>query len=563
MGALTNIGYTAFQTNPNMTPYWYQEEAVDSVIDYYLRGKTGNPIVAIPTGGGKSLIQARLMHKILSMWGRQRFLCLTHVKELIGQNVADCLEYWPGAPVGIYSAGLDQRIAHTQIVFGGVATVVNCIELFGWRDLLIIDECHLLSSKDASMYGLIIAGLKKINPHLKVIGLTATPYRTGQGLLTDGGLFTDIVYDMTSMEMFNLLIEQGFIAAFRSKPTGVEIDVSGLKMNSDGQYNDTELQAVSDIDSITDAAVRETCYWGTHLNRQSWLTFASGIKHAEHINEKYKRYGVTSTLVHGKMSDNERDDNIAGFKAGYYRSIVNYNILAVGFNHKPIDMIVHLRATGSTGWWVQSNGRGGRTYRGKDYCFALDFAGNTRRLGPINDPVIPQKRGKKTVAGVAPVKICPRCNFYNHTRAPHCINCDFEFPQNVKIEAEAGFDALLRTLKPVTVEPFKVEYVIYREHQFPNSRPFLQVQYHCGAMGLQRFDEKIWLDNDGASKAVARDWWRKRYVGDGTCRRPQSFAGYIPDSVAEALTLQGQLKTPRIIRVRLDKSEPEVVGHEF
>lgn len=563
MGALTSIGYTAFQTNPNMQPYWYQDESVQSLLDYYIRGNTGNPIVAIPTGGGKSLIQSEFMRRVLSFWPRQRFMCLTHVKELIAQNVADCLEYWPAAPVGVYSAGLDQRIAHTPIVFGGIATVVNCIELFGWRDVLIIDECHLLSSKDESMYGKVIAGLKKINPYLKVIGLTATPYRTGQGLLTEGGLFTDIVYDMTSMEMFNLLVKQGFIADFRSKPTGVEIDVSNLKMNSDGEYNKDELQGVSDIDAITDAAVREVCYWGTQLNRQSWLTFATGITHAENINKKYNRYGVRSTWVHGKMDKKERDDNIEGFKAGYYRSMVNYNILSTGFNHKPIDMIVHLRATGSTGWWIQANGRGGRAYRGKDYCFALDFAGNTRRLGPINDPLIPQKRGKKTVAGVAPVKICPRCNFYNHTRAPQCINCAYEFPPSIKIEAEAAFDQLLRTTKEPIVETFNVQYVVYKEHKYPHSRPFLQVQYHCGAMGVQRFDDKIWLENDGASKGVARDWWRKRYVGDGTCRRPQSFAGYIPDSIAEALELRGQLKTPRTIRVRLDKSEPEVVGYDI
>jgi DNA repair protein RadD len=36
----------------------YQEEAVYSVFDYYASGKVGNPVVAEPTGTGKSVVIA-------------------------------------------------------------------------------------------------------------------------------------------------------------------------------------------------------------------------------------------------------------------------------------------------------------------------------------------------------------------------------------------------------------------------------------------------------------------------------------------------------------------------
>ena len=563
MQALTFNPRNAVVINPTMQLRWYQQEAIQAVIDYYVRGNTGNPVIALPTGTGKSLVQGGFMAHVLAMWPRQRFLCLTHVQELIEQNAADLLEYWPDAPVGIYSAGLNQREFSQPIIFGGVASVVNCIELFGWRDLLLVDECHLISSKDASMYSKIIAGLRKINPHLKVIGLTATPYRTGQGLLTDGGLFTDIVYDMTTMSAFNLLIEQGFLCPLRPKATDVEIDVSQLKANSDGNYKLDELQSVSDIDAITKGAVREMCEQGYH--KRAWLTFASGVKHAEHINAEILRQGVPSGIIHGDLPKDVRKETIRQYKHGILRSIVNYGVLTTGFNYKPIDMIAHLRATQSTGLWVQTLGRGTRPSpeTGKQFCLVLDFAGNTRRLGPINDPVIPKKRGSKPGGGVPPCKICPACGFYNHTRATMCCNCPHQFPANPNIMAEAGTDELLRTEQPL-VEMFTVGYVLYSQKSFRNGVPFLCTAYHCGAKGMQKFEDRVWLENHGEALSYAKDWWTKRYCGNNsTPDHPQAYSNYVPANISEALELTRFLRTPRIIRVRLDKKEPSIIGYDF
>lgn len=568
-------------TNPAMKPRWYQDEAVTATLDYFMRGNAGNPVICLPTGSGKSLVQAEFMVRVLSIWPRQRFLCLTHVKELVAQNAADCLEYWPTAPIGIYSAGLNKRTSQQPIIFGGVASVINCIELFGWRDVLFIDECHLVSGKDASLYMMVIAGLRKINPNLKVIGLTATPYRQGQGLITDGALFTDIVYDMTTMAMFNLLLIQGYLCPLRPKSTklsSVEIDVSNVG-SANGDYKLAELQAASDVDAITDAAVREMCREGQ--SKTAWLTYASGVKHAENINEKLLKYGVPSGVIHGDMPRKVRDDTIDAYRQGKLLSIVNYGVLTTGFNHKAIDMISHLRATESTGLWVQTLGRGTRPVyalgydlstdigrftaieRGpKPFCLVLDFAGNTKRLGPINDPVIPRKKGKKLVAGVAPVKICPQCGFYNHTRTPKCDNCGYIFPQTPKIDATAAIDELLRT-EAARVETYDVAYVLYGRGEFKHTRPYMHVMYYVGERGADMFDERVWLENDGDSYQYARRWWGKRFCGDGTARRPQSFAGYLPTSVSEALTLTNQLKTPRSIRVKLDKKEPMIIGHDF
>jgi DNA repair protein RadD len=571
---------SAVQLNPAIQLRWYQQEAITQTLDYFMRGNTGNPVICLPTGTGKSLVQSGFMVQCLMNWPRLRFLCLTHVKELVAQNAKDTLDYWPTAPIGIYSAGLGQKVAHTPIVFGGVASVVNDIASMGWRDVIFIDECHLVSGKDESMYGAVIAGLRKINPNLKVIGLTATPYRAGHGLITDGhGLFTDITYDMTTMAMFNLLLTQGYLCPINAPSrTSVNVADDNLRMRN-GDYRLEDVQAVMDVDAVTDAAVREMCGYGQ--SRRAWLTFASGVEHAKHVNDRLLYYGVPSTVVHGELSDKERDKRLEDYQAGRYVSCVNFGVLTTGFNYKAVDMIAHLRKTQSTGLWVQMNGRGTRPLYATGYdlttdngrfaavvngpkpnCLGLDFAGNTKRLGPINDPIIPRKKGNRLVMGMPPVKICPQCSYYNHTRASHCCNCSYEFPVNVNIDATASFDELLRTEKPV-VENFDVKYVTYHRRQYKHGEPFMMVTYHCGAMGIQTFEDKIWLENVGPSLGWSRDWWRKRYVGDGTARRPQSFVGYVPISVDEALQLTGYLKTPRTIRVRLDKKESEIIGQDY
>jgi len=207
---------------------WYQDEAEYSIFDYFQRGNKGNPVVAMPTGTGKSIVIANFIRRIFSNWPNQRIMMLTHVKELIEQNAEKLMSIWPTAPLGIYSAGLNSREMIMPIVFGGVQSVAPAIRRtleendgrpshlrhFGWRDLLLIDECHLLSDKESSQYQYIISELRAINPNLKVIGFTATPYRMKMGLITDNGIFTDICYDVTGVESFNRLIAEGFHFTF-------------------------------------------------------------------------------------------------------------------------------------------------------------------------------------------------------------------------------------------------------------------------------------------------------------------------------------------------------------
>lgn len=530
---------------------WYQAEAEQAIFDYFDNGGRGNPVVAMPTGTGKSVVIANFLRRVYRNWPTQRVMMLTHVKELIAQNAAKVRMIWPTAPLGIYSAGLKQRDLMLPITFGGVMSVKKIIRQFGHIDLLLIDECHLLSPEDDTVYQAIIAELLAINPYLKVIGFTATPYRMKQGLITDGGIFTDICYDITGYESFNRLVAEGYLAPLIPKRTEVEIDLSNVGVVG-GEYNQKAANAATDTDEVTWSACKEMVDLGQ--NRGSWLIFASSIENAEHVAGCLQNFGINAASSHSKLKDKENDDRKDAFLGGQLRALVNMGKFTTGFDHPPIDLIGMLRATLSPGLWVQMLGRGTRPapWAGKLNCLVLDFAGNSKRLGPINDPVLPRKPGKG--GGDAPVRICDVCSAYNHPRVRFCCNCGNEFEFNSKLVHTASKIEVMRSDVVPQIEYLNVSRVLYNLHEKRGasgellSPPSIKVTYICG---FQMFNEWVCLEHPGMAGKRGRDWWRQRMGNEP------------PDSTYEALLSVRNARVPSKIRVHLNKKFPEILGHEF
>ena len=530
-----------------LTPRWYQTECVDSLWQY-LEETSGNPVLALPTGTGKSLVIAMIIQRALTEYPGTRIIKLTHVKELIEQNMRQLTSLWPQAPAGIYSAGLNRREANFPVTFAGIASVAKKPELFGKVDLVIVDECHTVGLKESSNYQAFFRGLMRYNPDLRVIGLSATPYRLGQGLVTDGGLFTDVCYDLTSYDNFNRLITEGWLCPLIPKRTRDEIDVTGVR-TSNGDYNLSDLQAVVDREEVTRQALEELIEQG--VDRKHWLIFAAGIIHADHVADKLNELGIPTVSIHSKMSDDARALALRGWKQGTYRCAVNNNVLTTGFDFPALDLIAVLRPTKSPGLWVQMLGRGTRPSPGKSNCLVLDFAGNTRRLGPINDPVIPRKK-TGSGGGGAPIKLCPACNAYNHTSVRFCAACGNEFIAKVKIAAEASELELISGTEPI-VEDFAVDSIEYQKYKprVPGKPPSLRVTYVCG---LRRFSEWVCLEHESQKGGHrARRWWR--------LRSPEAP----PETVDEALQRINELAVARHVRVWLNtKSKyPEIMKYDF
>ncbi|NDG48730.1 MAG: DNA helicase, partial [Rhodospirillales bacterium] len=100
----------------------YQRAAIEALYDYFA-ASDGNPLVVIPTAGGKSVVIAGFIREAIAAYAETRVLVLTHQRELISQNFMAMMRAWPEAPAGIYSAGLSRRDIRAQILFAGIQSI--------------------------------------------------------------------------------------------------------------------------------------------------------------------------------------------------------------------------------------------------------------------------------------------------------------------------------------------------------------------------------------------------------------------------------------------------------
>jgi DNA repair protein RadD len=184
----------------------------------------------------------------------------------------------------------------------------------------------------------------------------------------------------------------------------------------------------------------------------------------------------------------------------------------------------------------------------------LDFCGNIRRLGPVNNPIIPAPRRKgQEVAGEAPIRECPQCHSYVAIQAKVCPDCGFVFPPPKTIEKKASSaEILVRTkdTNPV-IEEFYVLGIRYKPTLGKTGKYYLRITY---SVGTASFHEPLWFDHAyGSTKKTLEKWWTYR---GGLLP--------IPDGVDEAADrAPNELKTPSIIRVDMNSKYKGVVGCEF
>ena len=399
----------------------YQQRTIDQLYAWFETGNEGNPCLVLPTGSGKSHIVAALCKDALQSWPETRILMLTHVKELIEQNAEKMRLHWPGAPMGIYSASIGKKQLGEPITFAGIQSVRSKARQLGHIDLVIIDECHLVNHKDEGGYRTLLADLKAINPALRVVGLTATPYRLGHGLITDKPALFDALIEPVSIEE---LIYKGHLATLRSKVTRTKLDTSGVHKRG-GEYIEAELQAAVDTEENNQRVVREVIELAG--DRKAWLFFCAGVQHAENVAEILIENDIPAACVTGETPKKERERILADFKAGRLRALTNANVLTTGFDYPDIDLIAMLRPTMSAGLYVQMAGRGMRVAEGKQDCLVLDFAGVVSTHGPIT-AVQPPKRGGDG-NGEAPVKVCDNCGELCHLSLRECPACGAQFPE--------------------------------------------------------------------------------------------------------------------------------------
>lgn len=520
----------------------YQTAAIESIYDWFRAGKNA-PLVVTPTGSGKSVILAEFIRRACTEFHDTHILCVTHVKELVDQDAKAIKRVWPQASVGVYSAGLGRRELK-QVTVASIQSIYNKPHFHGRFDLIIVDEAHLIPHKSDGMYRKLLDACLAANPYTKLIGLTATPYRLDSGVLHDGdgALFDGISYEANVAD----LIEQGYLCRLTSR-LGADVDLGGVKITA-GEYNLGQLgermSAMRLIEHHADLIVQRC---GT---RKSWLIFCVTVEHASQISAALSRRGISSTYVSGDMPNGERDQKIQAFKDGWVQALVNCSILTTGFDHPATDAVVMLRPTMSPGLYVQMVGRGLRLHESKQDCLVLDFGGNVRRHGFIDQVSAPRK-GKKGPPGEAPVKTCPNCEALVPIMQQVC-ECGFQFP---KIEREAEKFHHTGAVLSTEVEPVEmpVRRVEYRKHIGKSMMPTLCVTYY---LGLRTVSEYVCLEHQGFARTKAIAWWTSRLL-------PQYCVHVTPATVDQALTKTEMLAKPTALLVNWATKYPEIKKHIF
>ena len=519
----------------------YQEDAIQSIYDWFEAGKNA-PLVVTPTGSGKSVILADFIRRACTQYHDTQILVVTHVKELVEQDAKAIQRMWPHGSVGVYSAGLGKRQLK-PVTVASIQSIYNKPQFHGRFDLIIVDEAHLIPHKSDGMYRKLLDACLAANPYTKLIGLTATPYRLDSGVLHegDGALFDGISYEANVAD----LIQQGYLCPLTAKH-GANVNLDGVRITA-GEYNLGQLgermSAMKLVEEHADLIV-ERC-----SSRNSWLIFCVTVEHASQICAALNRRGIRSGYVSGEMANTERDAQINAFKSGELRALVNCSILTTGFDHPATDAVVMLRPTMSPGLYVQMVGRGLRLHESKTDCLVLDFGGNVRRHGFIDQVQAPRKGGKKGPPQEAPVKECPSC----HSLVPIMLRtceCGHVFPP-IEREAEKlhHVGAIISTeVPPVTMTVNRVE---YNKHTGKSGMPTLRVTYYCG---LRAMSEYVCLEHQGYARGKAVNWWRVR------CEDP---APVVPRSVDDALAMTEMLAVPARIEVNFATKYPEIKGYQF
>lgn len=501
----------------------YQVAAIDSARAYVRETPNGNPLIVLPTGGGKGLIAGDLLRSVKAK-GR-RALYLTMTEELVTQTLEDLnrLDSATALSTTIACAALGPVDLSGDIVLGTAQSVYRRLDEIGERDLILVDEAHMIPRAQTSMYGQIFKDRKGIK-----LGLTATDYRLDTGTLVDGkdAPFTRVVYRVQTRE----LQKQGYLCELRYRKAKIEIDTRDVHVRG-GEFVLNELEEIAVNEELCTKIADDFVAEYRNHHRRCALLFCVSIAHAKMMARKLFERGLKAAHLSHETPKGERRATIAAMRAGELEVLCNVNITAVGFNVPMIDFIGSACPTMSTGRWVQQVGRGLRTAQFKSFCLVRDYSGNLFRHGPVEDI----ERGNVQRGGIY-AKTCEVCEAVVSRSAKKCPECGSVFPEQARSHLPPG-------QKVFRIGPegswFNVRAGTFTIQRI-NGQDTLRCSFDCA--GRKLYSLWIWFDSKN-SWFVARN--RARWLALGG-------EAPMPQNAREAefrANLGGELKVPLEVKV--------------
>lgn len=525
----------------------YQIDAINATVESINNGMFHN-IIALPTGTGKSLVIAEFIRLLTEWYDNPQVLVLTHRKELIEQNVATLKERI-NRPIGILNAGLG-LYNYFAITFASIQSIYN--RDLKRADYVFIDECHLVN-KNGKMYKKVLDTLLQLNPKVKIVGLTATPWRTKDGSLLNDTLWDNISYNGIGRFQFLNFIKEGYLCNLITLKPDDKIDVTGVSIGTDGDYRLNELNAAVNKQNLTNTIIGNVISYVHTKGIKKLLVFACGLEHANEIKNCFNSYGIYSQVIDGALDQNLRALYIKEFKAGKLKALINFNVLTTGFDVPDIDCIVCMRPTKSSNLWVQMVGRGSRPFENKTHCLVLDYTDNIMELGPINDPVIPEPKGsKRKTKAPTPQKVCPKCKTVWGANKKKC-DCGYEFPieRKLKINANSTDKDIVSTAK-YDIQQLNVHDFTLKKYTTRKGNECILIEIDCISVVV-----KVYIEPRGTQyqQLLARRMWMQLFDTAYSSNIDVWINNY----------LEGMINTPTQIKVWLDTPNkyPQVLEYFF
>lgn len=368
----------------------YQTEACD-FISKKLANYKRPFIYTLACGGGKSLVLAELAKR------HGKVLVLTLSAELCKQDYEECLEY--GVAASVYSASAGTKEIG-DITIATIGSAYKYPYLFQDAEIVIIDEVQAVNpAEPKSMFMKLLIELNKRKREnggmIKIVGLTATPYRNVQKVTNRGGyyesttmlqplnripcgkgfLWSSIVEGLTTREA--LAREYLTPVEYYSSPTG-----GNLIVNSTGaEFTDESLDewgggVIGKCASLMAKEDKDT---------RSGIVALPFVRHAEALKEACDKLGLSTVVVSAKTPQKTRDEAIRAFKNGEIKWLLQCNIANVGFNSPITDTLIWARPTLSLNLWQQAVGRVMRLCKGKARSRVFDLVGTVDTFGYPED----------------------------------------------------------------------------------------------------------------------------------------------------------------------------------
>jgi len=319
---------------------WEKQVGVFEDMRSYLEEGGTEGYIKLPTGTGKTVIFTEFIEAT-----GLKTLIVVPTTILIGQTEEKIQEFAKDLDVGkIYKDAKEHGHHVTITTYNSFVTGVESGKIKPEDyQLLILDEAHRALSKKRSDV------VRKFNQHIK-IGFTATPRYSDNKQVAK--LLDTEIHSMTIIEA----AKEGMLSPFSVIAAHTETDISKVEVVGD-DYSEEELAKAINNQSRNQAAVN---LYTQEFDGETAVAYCCGVNHATDLSKMFNEAGVPAAVIHGDMSEKEKDDIIQKYEDGDILVLCNSDILIEGFDEPRASVCLNLRPTLSP---VVAEQRGGRVLR--------------------------------------------------------------------------------------------------------------------------------------------------------------------------------------------------------